>query len=149
MECKTIAEAIEQNRVVIIQMDPKFIVQVLNWWSNPTYMICLPVTDELPEDSIVTAVCMSFERGSLQVKVASKSFQPVDRGVIPPEVPGSYCKWECKPFPNIDEKLRGLLVVKDEALKAAARAISKLLLVKGESDCEELNVIHNALSDKV
>jgi hypothetical protein len=136
---KTIGQAIEEHRVAIVQMDPKFIIQVLNWWRNPTCMLCLPITDKLPADCEVIAVNMSFERNFMQLKIVSKYFEPVDRSVFPPEIPEPFCKWEARPFPNAD----ALTSEHGESIKwiSASDELpdsgSEVLVCFERNDCEE------------
>ena len=95
--------AIEENRVKIVSLDPNMIVDLLNWWRNPPDCIALPITDELPEDCAVLSVNASWQRRCIEVLVASESFPIVETGGLPPEIPGVMSEWRYVPFSEVVE----------------------------------------------
>lgn len=91
----------EERRVKIVSIDQRFIVDVLNWWRNPPHWIALPVTDELPEDSVVVSVSVSWGRRCIEAMVASKEFPPCPEGEIPERIPGMMTDFRSVPFKSV------------------------------------------------
>ena len=76
-----------ENRVKILRVDAKLIVDILNWWRNPPGFLTLPLMESIPEDSVVVSVHADWSRGTIEVLIQHHSFDIVPRGEMPPIVP--------------------------------------------------------------
>lgn len=73
-----------EYRTRIVSLDPRLIVQLLNWWRDPPHWIALPENVDLPADVTVVSVTANWERGTIDALVRHPSFPIVEAGQLPP-----------------------------------------------------------------
>jgi hypothetical protein len=87
-----------KNRVKIISIDERFLIDVLNWWRNPPHYLALPITEEMPEDCEVLRVWVNHERRCIEALIYSRSFPECGVEMIPQRIPGTLTEMRRVPF---------------------------------------------------
>ena len=75
--------SLKENRVVIVQVHPDFIITMLNMMRNPVRFLQLS-SDRLPDDCYVVSVHSNWQNKRIELLVTSSQFDAVPEGQIPP-----------------------------------------------------------------
>jgi hypothetical protein len=59
---------------------------ILNWCHNPKFFLSLPVTEEIPDGTVVAGVWFDHSRGALGLRLQHPSFPLVQRYGFSPEM---------------------------------------------------------------
>lgn len=100
---------IQPNKIKVVSIDAKMMAEVFNWWLNPPTFICLPVTEELPEGTIVVSVHTDWSRRTLDAIVFHPTFDEVPVGVQPPMVASLVTEFRTFRFPADPELLKSTM----------------------------------------
>ncbi len=76
----------EERRFAIIEVDSRYIIDLLNFVSDPSDCLQVPIPVELPEDAVVVSVNACWEKRTIQLMVASREYEPLQMGLVPPVV---------------------------------------------------------------
>ena len=82
-----------ERRVKIVSLRASIIVNVFNWWTNPTSHVQRIVCDALPNDVIVHSVSSNWECNTIELQVLHESFPSCEEGCIIDRIPG-VCRLE-------------------------------------------------------
>lgn len=87
------------ERVKILSVPTRHLIELLNFWRTQPSFITLPVSEAIPEGTVVINVCPDAYKNSMDLIVHHPSFEPVPPGVIPPHLP-FFGEWRTIPFPD-------------------------------------------------
>jgi len=80
----------EERRFAIIEVDSRYIIDLLNFASDPADCLQIPIPVELPKDAVVVSVNACWEKRTIQLMVASRKYEPLQMGLVPPIVNRSF-----------------------------------------------------------
>ena len=94
-----------QHRIKILRMPQRLLVDIFNWWRNPTCMLAIPMADKLPDDCFVVGVETNWQRRCLEVVVCSAQFPVCEQGMVPEVIPDLMTEFRHVSFDEISLKL--------------------------------------------
>lgn len=86
------------RRVKILQVDPNFIVDLLNGIQQHEF-VCLPVTDHTPEGTAVLSIRENWATRRMEFLITHDSFPEIPDGDMPPLLPESISYRIMQPVP--------------------------------------------------
>ncbi len=82
-----------ERRLKILQVDPRYIVDLLNQAAHPQRFMRIPAGEQIPEDVVVVSVNADWSSNTIELLLASDQFEPVELGMSPPVV-GLMKEWQ-------------------------------------------------------
>jgi hypothetical protein len=95
----------KEHRIKILLVSQNLLVDIFNWWRNPTHCLALPMVDKLPDDTFVVAVHTNFSRRCLEVVVCSAQFPVCPIECLPEVIPGAVTEFRKVSFDQLGVKL--------------------------------------------
>ena len=94
-----------QHRIKILMVPQRLIIDIFNWWRNPTHCLALPIVDKLPADTVVVSVHENWQRRCFEVVVCSAQFSVCPEGCVPEIIPDVVTEFRHVSFDQIGLKL--------------------------------------------
>lgn len=79
-------KSIEERRLKILRVDPRYIVDLLNQAANPTQFMKIPTGDLIPDGTVVVSLNANWSRGCIELLLSHEQFEPVEMGMEPEAV---------------------------------------------------------------
>lgn len=78
----------QENRFKILAVDPRLLIDLVNWQRNPTskFHLVVPTCDKLPDDVEVIAVNTNWSTRAVELLLYHSSFDEVPFGCEVPKV---------------------------------------------------------------
>ncbi len=80
----------EERRFAIIEVDSRYIIDLMNFVREPYDCLQVPVPVELPKDAVVVTVDSCWEKQVIRLLIASSEYEPLEPGLRAPVVNRSF-----------------------------------------------------------
>jgi hypothetical protein len=107
------SDPLREQRIKIVLLSQNLLVDIFNWWRNPTQCLALPIVDKLPDDTFVVAVHTNWQRRCLEVVVCSAQFPVCPIECLPEVIPDVFTEFRHVSFDQLGVKLNRNPGVKD------------------------------------